>query len=117
MFWLLLALITLLWASTGLLAGFLLSLPLIPLRKRLAAAYRRLSRRRTPTALTPPANRFDPDALPDDFDPTDPNDVWNQWANNWSDDEIDFLRGWLYACYQAPAHRSSSTRRDARDQH
>lgn len=122
MFWLLLALLSILWTATGFLAGLLLSLALIPLRKglkRLTAALRRLSRRsRTPMASIQPRDPFfDPDAQPDDWDPEEPNDVWNQWANSWSDDELDFLRNWLHACYQAPAHRWNSTSRDARDQH
>jgi hypothetical protein len=118
MFWSLLALLSILWTATGFLAGFLLSLAVIPLRKllkRLPRLYRRRSR--TPMAWTPPPNYFDPDAEPDDFDPSDPRDIWNQWANSWSDDEIDFLRNWLHACYQAPPHRWNSTSRDSRDQH
>ena len=123
MYWLLFTLLTALWLITGLLAGFLLSLAVIPLRKgykRLLGALRpRSRRRRTPMASTQPRDPFfDPDAQPDDWDPQEPNDVWNQWANSWSDDEIDFLRNWLHACYQAPPHRwKHSPKRDSRDQH
>jgi len=124
MFWLLLALLSILWAATGFLVGLLLSLALIPLRKplnRLTAALRRLSRRsRPPVASTQPP---DPDSL-DGVELVDDEADLDAWANAQVDDAyIDLTRDYLDHCYSLDPtsydhrNRSNPPPRDSRDQH
>lgn len=112
MFWLLLALLSLLWTATGFLVGLLLSLALIPLRKglrRLPGLYRRLSRRLTHLASIPRPN---PDAIHGVALVDDDADL-DAWASAQVDDAyIELTRDYLTHCFSLdPAphdHRNHS---------